>query len=84
MKVVNCPNCVTEFKHDIALGRAVGVGVGLLSIKQGGAQGLVVGAVSYALGHFIDELLVEYVDPTCPVCGLVVTEAASIVAHNSR
>ncbi len=84
MKVVHCPNCANEFKHDIAIVRTLGVGLGLLAAKQGAGQAVVVGATSFVLGHMIDAILVEYVDPTCPACGLVIREAANIIAHNSQ
>lgn len=82
MKVVHCPYCATDFKHDIKLGRVLGAGLGVLAVKQGGGQGIVVGTASYMLGHIIDSLLVEYVDPKCPECGQVIRMAASIVAQN--
>lgn len=82
MKSVTCPNCSNTFSHDIAVARAVGLGLGVMAGKQGAAQALIVGAVGYVAGHVVDAILVEYIDPICPDCGLAIRDAASIIARS--
>jgi len=81
MKIVTCPNYSTESKHDIAVARTVGLGLGVIAGRQGAIRALVVGAVGYLAGHIVDAIVVEYVDPTCPQCSDVIREAAAIVAR---
>lgn len=80
MKVVHCSNCASEFNHDIAVARVAGLVLGVLAGKQSAAQAALGATAGLVIGHIVDDILVEYIDPKCPECGLVIREAAKVIA----